>query len=153
MSVKTVSHNEFFFLLGQADRTSLEASKPLHDAYVKATPEQQADLKHRAVVQYVMGKLSTPEKACTQAEAEKIVAKTRAQRTKEQEKVVNAAGQKARYHLITRGKDSKPAPKSHGKVAVGKKDVSDLQDFIIERELTREQVKALFEQALEGLQF
>ncbi len=148
MSVKTVSHNEFFFLLGQADRTSLEASKPLHDAYVKATPEQQADLKHRAVVQYVMGKLDI-----TQAEAEKIVAKTRTQRTKLHEQAVNAASKKASYHLITRGKDSKPAPKSHGKVAVGKKDVSDLQDFIIERELTREQVKALFEQALEGLQF
>lgn len=151
MSVKTVSHNEFFFLLGQADRTSLEASKSLHDAYVKATPEQQADLKHRAVVQYVMGKLDI-----TQAEAEKIVAKTRAKRTKAQEKVVNAASKKASYHLITRGKDSnddKPAPKSHGKVAVGRKDVEALQDFIIERELTREQIKALFEQALEGLQF
>ncbi len=148
MSVKTVSHNEFFFLLGQADRTSLEASKPLHAAYVKATPAQQADLKHRAVVQYVMGKLDI-----TQAEAEKIVAKTRTQRTKLHEQAVNAASKKASYHLITRGKDSKPAPKSHGKVAVGKKDVSDLQDFIIERELTREQVKALFEQALEGLQF
>ena len=148
MSVKTVSHNEFFFLLGQADRTSLEASKPLHDAYVKATPEQQADLKHRAVVQYVMGKLDI-----TQAEAEKIVAKTRTQRSKVHEQAVNAASKKASYHLVTRGKDSKPAPKSHGKVAVGKKDVSDLQDFIIERELTREQVKALFEQALEGLQF
>lgn len=148
MSLKTVSHNQFFFLLGQADRTSLEASKPLHDAYVKATPEQQADLKHRAVVQYVMGKLDI-----TQAEAEKIVAKTRTQRTKLHEQAVNAASKKASYHLITRGKDSKPAPKSHGKVAVGRKDVSDLQDFIIERELTREQVKALFEQALEGLQF
>lgn len=148
MSVKTVSHNEFFFLLGQADRTSLEASKSLHDAYVKATPEQQADLRHRAIVQYVMGKLDI-----TQAEAEKIIAKTRAKRTIDQEKVVNAASKKASYHLITRGKESKSAPKSHGKVAVGRKDVEALQDFIIERELTREQIKALFEQALEGLQF
>ena len=153
MSVKTVSHNEFFFLLGQADRTSLEASKTLHDAYIKATPEQQADLKHRAIVQYVMGKLSTPDKACTQAEAEKIVAKTRTKRTIDQEKAVNAASKKASYHLVTRGKESKSAPKSHGKVAVGRKDVEALQDFIIERELTREQIKALFEQALEGLQF
>ncbi len=148
MSVKTVSHNEFFFLLGQADRTSLEASKSLHDAYVKATPEQQADLRHRAIVQYVMGKLNI-----TQAEAEKIVAKTRAQRTKAHEQAVNAASKKASYHLVTRGNDSKSAPKSHGKVAVGRKDVEALQDFIIERELTREQIKALFEQALEGLQF
>jgi uncharacterized protein (DUF1800 family) len=148
MSVKTVSHNEFFFLLGQADRTSLEASKSLHDAYVKATPEQQADLRHRAIVQYVMGKLDI-----TQAEAEKIIAKTRAKRTIDQEKAVNAASKKASYHLVTRGKESKSAPKSHGKVAVGRKDVEALQDFIIERELTREQIKALFEQALEGLQF
>lgn len=148
MTQATVSHNQFFFLLGQADRTTLEASKPLHDAYVKATPEQQADLKHRAVVQYVMGKLDI-----TQAEAEKIVAKTRAQRSKAHEQAVNAASKKASYHLITRGKEVKSAPKSHGKVAVGKKDVSDLQDFIIERALTKEQVRALFAQALEGLEF
>lgn len=148
MSVKTVSHNEFFFLLGQADRTSLEASKSLHDAYVKATPEQQADLRHRAIVQYVMGKLNI-----TQAEAEKIVAKTRTQRTKAHEQAVNAASKKASYHLITRGKETKTKPTTHGKVAVGRKDVEALQDFIIERELTREQIKALFEQALEGLQF
>ena len=148
MSV-SVSHNQFFFLLGQADRTSLEASKPLHDAYVKATPEQQKDLRHRAIVNYVMGKLKL-----TQAEVEKIVAKTRAQRTKDHERAVNAASKKADYHLVTRGKDKKPAPvKSHGKVAVAKRDVSDLQDFIIERQLTREQLKALFDQALEGLQF
>lgn len=148
MSV-SVSHNQFFLLLGKADSTSLEASKPLHDAYINATPEQQKDLRHRAVVNYVMGKMNI-----AQSEAEKIVAKTRVKRTREQEKVVNAAGQKARYHLITRGKDKKPTPvKASGKVAVAKRDVSDLQDFFIERQLTREQIKALFDQALEGLQF
>lgn len=145
----TVSHNQFFFLLGQFDRTSLESSKPLHDAYMKANEEQQKDLFHRAVVNFVMGKLDKP-----QAEVEKIVAKTRAQRSKDHERVVNAASKKAAYHLVNRGKDKKPAPtKSHGKVAVAKRDVSDLQDFIIERQLTREQIKALFDQALEGLQF
>lgn len=122
----TVSHNQFFFLLGNADSTSLEASKPLHDAYINATPEQQKDLRHRAVVNYVMGKMNI-----TQSEAEKIVAKTRVQRTKVQEKAVNAASQKARYHLVTRGKDKKPTPaKSSGKAEFTRAQLSAAKQFV-----------------------
>lgn len=126
MSV-SVSHNQFFLLLGKADSTSLEASKPLHEAYINATPEQQKDLRHRAVVNYVMGKMGI-----AQSEAEKIVAKTRVKRTREQEKVVNAAGQKARYHLITRGKDKKkPTPvKASGKAEFTRAQLSAAKQFI-----------------------
>lgn len=125
MSV-SVSHNQFFLLLGKADSTSLEASKPLHEAYINATPEQQKDLRHRAVVNYVMGKMGI-----AQSEAEKIVAKTRVKRTREQEKVVNAAGQKARYHLITRGKDKKPAPAtSKGKAEFTRAQLNAAKQFV-----------------------
>lgn len=125
MSV-SVSHNQFFLLLGKADSTSLEASKPLHDAYINATPEQQKDLRHRAVVNYVMGKMNI-----AQSEAEKIVAKTRVKRTREQEKVVNAAGQKARYHLITRGKDKKPTPvKASGKAEFTRAQLNAAKQFL-----------------------
>jgi hypothetical protein len=138
MSV-TVSHNQFFFLLGNADSTSLEASKPLHEAYINATPEQQKDLRHRAVVNYVMGKMNI-----TQSEAEKIVAKTRVKRTKEQEKAVNAAGQKARYHLVTRGKDKKPAPaKTHGKAEFTRAQLSAAKQFVKLFESVTEAKKAL----------
>ena len=48
-----VSHNDFFFNLGACDRMTLIASKPLHDAYVKATPEQRRDLRQRAVLHHI----------------------------------------------------------------------------------------------------
>jgi hypothetical protein len=95
MSHKIVSHNQFFFNLGTVDCMTLIASKPLHDAYVAATPEQRTDLFKRAVLSYVMGKLKI-----NQVDAEEILAQTRVQRSVEHEKAVNAAGQKARHHLV-----------------------------------------------------
>ena len=95
MAHTIVSHNQFFFNLGSVDRLTLEASLPLHKAYVAATPEQRTDLFKRAVLNYVMGKLKI-----TQSQAEKIIEQTRRQRSVEHEKAVNAAGQKARHHLV-----------------------------------------------------
>ena len=56
-----VSHNQFFFNLGNADRMTLDASKPLHDVYVSATPEQQKDLFSRAVFNYTLGHMGFAE--------------------------------------------------------------------------------------------
>jgi hypothetical protein len=101
MSHTILSHNDFFFNLGAVDRMTLIASKPLHDAYVKATPEQRRDLRQRAVLNYVMGKLHIKQEA-----AEKILEQSRSQRTAEHEKVVNAASKKAAHHLVRDFKDS-----------------------------------------------
>jgi hypothetical protein len=100
MAHTIVSHNQFFHNLGSVDRLTLEASLPLHRAYVKATPEQRTDLFKRAVLNYVMGKLKI-----TQSQAEKIMEQTRSQRSVEHERAVNAAGNKARNHLV---RDFKP---------------------------------------------
>jgi len=95
-----VSHNQFFLNLGAVDRMTLAASLPLHKAYVAATPEQRADLFKRAVLNYVMGKLKLDRVA-----VEKILEQTRSQRSVEHERAVNAAGNKARNHLV---RDFKP---------------------------------------------
>lgn len=95
-----VSHNQFFFNLGSVDRLTLEASLPLHKAYVAATPEQRRDLRQRAVLNYVMGKLGI-----TQVQAEKIMEQSRSQRSAEHERIVNAASKKAAHHLV---RDFKP---------------------------------------------
>jgi hypothetical protein len=100
MAHAIVSHNQFFHNLGSVDRLTLEASLPLHKAYVAATPEQRTDLFKRAVLNYVMGKLKI-----TQSQAEKIMAQTRSQRSAEHERAVNAGGNKARNHLV---RDFKP---------------------------------------------
>jgi len=100
MAHAIVSHNQFFFNLGTVDRLTLEASLPLHRAYVAGTPAQRTDLRNRAVLHYVMGKLKI-----TQVQAEKIIEQTRSQRSAEHEKAVNAASKKAAHHLV---RDFKP---------------------------------------------
>lgn len=95
MAHTVLSHNDFFFNLGSVDRLTLEASLPLHKAYVAATPEQRTDLRQRAVLNYVMGKLHI-----TREKAEKIIEQSRSQRSAEHERAVNAASKKAAHHLV-----------------------------------------------------
>ena len=100
-----VPHNQFFFNLGNADRMTLDASKPLHDVYVKATPEQQKDLFSRAVFHYTLGNMKFKHDDVKGIKAVTLIlAKTRSERTKDQERIVNGANAKARYHLVSRGK-------------------------------------------------
>ena len=110
-----VSHNQFFFNIGNQDYLTLEASKPLADAYAKATPEQQRDLFTRAVFNYTLGAMGfKADDAKAIQTVEGIIAKTRTARTKAQERIVNGANAKARYHLVTRGKPV-PANKPNSK--------------------------------------
>jgi len=100
-----IPHNQFFFNIGNNDYLTLEASKPLHDAYAKGTPEQQRDLFARAVFNYTLGAMgfkADDTKGIKTVEG--IIAKTRTARTKAQELIVNGANAKARYHLVSRGK-------------------------------------------------
>lgn len=142
-----VSHNTFFFKLGGNDRLTLDASKPLHDAYRKATPEQQRDLFARAVFNYTLGHMKFDE---TDAKGIKIVegiiAKSRRARTAEQERIVNGASAKARYHLVTRGKPA-PAkkPTQSGKVHYTTEQVEAIDNALasFEAETLAEQIKML----------
>ena len=140
-----VSHNTFFFNLGSSDRLTLEASKPLHDAYAKGTPEQQRDLFARAVFNYTLGHMGFAE---TDAKGIKavtlIIAKTRSERTKEQERIVNGANAKARYHLVSRGKPI--AGKTTGKkmhFTIEQRHAVDNALASFEAETLAEQVKML----------
>ena len=140
-----VSHNTFFFNLGSSDRLTLEASKPLHDAYAKGTPEQQRDLFARAVFNYTLGHMGFAE---TDAKGIKavtlIIAKTRSERTKEQERIVNGANAKARYHLVSRGKPI--AGKTSGKkmhFTIEQRHAVDNALASFEAETLAEQVKML----------
>jgi len=95
MSTITLNLSQFAFGLGATDRLTLEASTPFHKAYHKADAEGQAAMKLEFVTSYVQGNLNiTPEKAA------KIVALKRVERNATDEKAVNAAGQKFRYHLV-----------------------------------------------------
>ena len=95
MSTITLNLSQFALGLGNADRLTLEASLPFHKAYHKADAEGQAAMRSDFVTSYVQGNLkTTPEKAA------KLVALTRAKRNATDEKAVNAAGAKFRYHIV-----------------------------------------------------
>jgi hypothetical protein len=140
-----VSHNQFFFNLGSSDRMTLEASKPLHTAYTNATPEQQKDLFSRAVFNYTLGHMGYEHDDAKGIKAVTlIIAKTRSERTKEQERIVNGASAKARYHLVSRGKPV-PAKKSSQKIhfTVEQRSAVDNALAAFEAETLAEQVKML----------
>jgi hypothetical protein len=140
-----VPHNQFFFNLGNADRMTLDASKPLHDAYVKATPEQQKDLFSRAVFHYTLGNMKFEHDDVKGIKAVTLIlAKTRSERTKDQERIVNGANAKARYHLVSRGKPI--AGKTTGKkmhFTVEQRSAVDNALASFEAETLAEQVKML----------
>jgi hypothetical protein len=90
----TLNLSQFAIGLGNTDRLTLEASMPFHKAYVKADGESQAAMKLEFVIGYVQGNLKvTAEKAA------KIVALKRVERKAGDEKAVNAAAAKFRYHV------------------------------------------------------
>ena len=140
-----VSHNQFFFNIGNNDYLTLEASKTLHDAYAKGTPEQQRDLFARAVFNYTLGAMgfkADDTKGIKTVEG--IIAKTRTARTKDQERIVNGANAKARYHLVSRGKPI--AGKTSGKkvhYTVEQRSAVDNALASFEAETLAEQVKLL----------
>jgi hypothetical protein len=140
-----VSHNQFFFNLGSSDRMTLDASKPLHDVYVKATPEQQKDLFSRAVFNYTLGNMKFEHDDVKGIKAVTLIlAKSRSERTKEQERIVNGANAKARYHLVSRGKPI--AGKTSGKkihFTVEQRHAVDNALAAFEAETLAEQVKML----------
>jgi hypothetical protein len=139
-----VSHNQFFFNIGNQDYLTLEASKSLADAYAKATPEQQRDLFSRAVFHYTLGNMKFKHDDAKGIKAVTlIIAKTRTARTKDQERIVNGANAKARYHLVTRGKPvaGKTSKKMH--FTVEQRSAVDNALASFEAETLAEQVKML----------
>ena len=139
-----VPHNQFFFNLGNADRMTLDASKPLHDVYVKATPEQQKDLFSRAVFHYTLGNMKFEHDDVKGIKAVTLIlAKTRSERTKDQERIVNGANAKARYHLVTRGKPVAPVASKKIHFTIEQRHAVDNALASFEAETLAEQVKML----------
>ena len=99
---------ELFFALGQAQRLTHAATLGAHKEYKKATPEQQAQLRHDCLVQFIMGALSTEKKPCTVEMAERILSQSRADRTKEAQAAYYQGNSKFRYHIIRPESDDLP---------------------------------------------
>jgi hypothetical protein len=144
-----VTYQQFARGVGATDRITLEASLAWHKEYLTLDAEKQSEWKYDFVLNYVIGRLSTDEKEFTHKQAEIICNKTRAERTAEQEKVVNAGGKKFAFHI------SRPEA-SDGKkpaVALPKGLVSNIVGQIIDAELTKEQLDELIAQVKASISF
>lgn len=96
---------ELFFALGQSERLTREATLGAHKEYKQATPEQQAQLMHDCIVQFIMGYTECDLKA-----AERILSQTRDERSKKAQDAYYKGYSKFRYHIIR--PEDKPAPES-----------------------------------------
>ena len=102
-----VSFNDFAFNVGKLRKSTREASLPLHQAYVKATPEQQSDLRSRWMQGHIMGALE-----CTEKTADRILSQSRTERSEAHQDAVKSASADFNYHVI---RDYKPEGGERGK--------------------------------------
>ena len=97
-----IDFDTFAFNIGVQAGQTRDASKPLHDAYTKATPEQQADLRTRWITNHINGQ---------GLNAGRILPKPRTQRTTEETKAYDKARQDFAYHIVRKVKAPTPTAK------------------------------------------
>lgn len=91
----SITTTALFLALGQAERMTRDATLGAHKEYTKSTPEQQAQLMHDCIVQYIIGYTG-----CSQKAAERILSQTRDERTKDAQDAYYKGYSKFRYHII-----------------------------------------------------
>jgi hypothetical protein len=148
----SISTTAMFFALGQAERLTTAATEQAHKDYTKSTPEQQAQLMHDCLVQFLMGYLSTEKKPFTKASAERILSQSRDDRTKEAQAAYYKGYSKFRYHII------RPAtePESSGrqvKVIAPRKVFKSVLTEIINSGMTKAEFDALITELRDSVTF
>ena len=102
------SHTLFFFNLGNNDRLTLDASKPLHTAYAKGDAWQRNTMRKECMVAYIMGKLAVSDKV-----AGRILSDTKTERSVEEQKQYKCANEQFTYHVSRTNNKVKSQAKSY----------------------------------------
>ena len=98
--------NRFAWQLGAHARTTRAYSLQWHKAYTTAKPEAQSVWRAEWIAHFLSGNLEI-----TVAQAEKIMAKSRTERTLAQQNAYRAAEMKFNYHIVRRDStDSRDEP-------------------------------------------
>jgi hypothetical protein len=143
----SISTTALFLALGKAERLTRDATLGAHKAYAKSTPEQQAQLMHDCIVQYIIGYTE-----CSQKAAERILSQSRDDRTKDAQEAYYKGYSKFRYHII-RPNDEPESSGRQVKVAVPKALVDSFVGEIIKAGLTKAQVEALMTKVRDSIDF
>ena len=145
---------ELFFALGQAHRLTRTSTLGAHKEYIKSTPEQQAQLRHDCIVQFIMGAMSTDKKPCTLETAERILSQSRDDRTKDAQDAYYQGNSKFRYHIIR--PESKPEPESSArrvKVSAPKALVKSVLNEIVNSGIDKAEFEALIAELRDSIAF
>jgi len=105
-----LSATQFFFNLGNNDRLTLEASKPYHEAWLKATPAQRTQLRTDCMAHYIMGNLK-----CDRTAADRILSQSRTERTAKAQLAYKVANERFTYHVSRNNKKVKKVTQTQPK--------------------------------------
>jgi hypothetical protein len=144
---QSITTTQLFFALGQAERLTRVATLQAHKDYTKSTPEQQAQLMHDCIVQYIIGYTE-----CTLKAAERLLSQTRDERTKDAQDAYYKGYSKFRYHII------RPAtePESSGrkvKVVAPRAVFKAVLSEVLESGMTKAQFDALITELRDSVTF
>jgi len=143
----SITTTAMFFALGQAERLTTEATAQAHKDYTKSTPEQQAQLMHDCLAQFIMGYTK-----CTLKAAERILSQSRDDRTKEAQSAYYKGYSKFRYHIIR----PETEPESSGrsvKVIAPRKVFKSVLTEIINSGMNKQEFDALITELRNSVEF
>jgi hypothetical protein len=144
---QSITTTQLFFALGQAERLTRDATAQAHKDYTKSTPEQQAQLMHDCIAQFIMGYTN-----CTLKAAERILSQSRDDRTKDAQDAYYKGYSKFRYHIIR----AETEPESSGrqvKVIAPRKVFNVVLNEVLESGMTKAQFDALIAELRDSVTF
>ena len=133
----SITTTALFLALGKAERLTKEATLGAHKEYTKSTPEQQAQLMHDCLVQYIIGYT-----ACSQKAAERILSRSRDDRTKQEQEAYYKGYSKFRYHII-RPNDEPESSGRQVKVVAPRKVFKAVLSEVLDSGITKAEFDAL----------
>jgi hypothetical protein len=143
----SISTTALFLALGKAERLTRDATLGAHKEYTKSTPEQQAQLMHDCLVQYIIGYTE-----CSQKAAERILSQSRDDRTKQAQEAYYKGYSKFRYHII-RPNDEPESSGRQVKVSAPKALVKTLVSEIVNSGITKAEFDALITELRASIAF
>jgi len=152
MNVKantTMSFDEFAESVGKLGKEVQESAKPLAQAYAKATPEQQKDLKARWMLNHLIG-----QKIVKAEEVLKVGKSKKASR--ENVKAIDRAYSDFSYYIRESKSKTKPLPASSGrqvKVVAPRKVLDAVVNEVIAAGMTKAEFNALITALREAVTF
>ena len=140
-----VNLNQFAYKLGNTDRLTLDASIVFHTHYAKSSADSRKEQRIDFITGYVQGRLDVTAK-----EASSILELKRTERSKDQERAVNAGGKMFSYHVVRDLKDSSGRTET---VTAPKKLVAHIVSEIIEAGVTKAEFDALIAELRSSISF